>query len=113
VENLRLSSSAAKLLDDIAGPVTKDIGEMIKDELQPYRAIRELKLMGKTVKMVQEAGFQPKAVPPKLLLTAVENGGMEGDEDLHTKWAALRVRAGNMIYSLRSQRCCASFRRMM
>jgi hypothetical protein len=46
---------------------------MIKDEMRPYRAVREMQLMEKTVKMVQDAGFQSKAVPPKLLITAVEN----------------------------------------
>jgi hypothetical protein len=97
MEGLVLTGIAAKLLYDIAGPVAKEISEMIKDEMRPYRAVREARLAEKTVAMVQKAGFQPKSVSPKILLSAFENAGMEEDEDLHTMWAALLANAANPL----------------
>ena len=39
-----LADLAGKIAYDIAGPVAKELGEMLKDELHPYRAARQAKL---------------------------------------------------------------------
>lgn len=95
MEGPTLTGMAAQLIGDICGPVFKEIGEMLRDELRPYRAVRERQLAEKTARMVQEAGFQPKAVSPKLLFTVFDNGGIEDDEDMHTRWAALLANAAD------------------
>ena len=92
---LVLGGVAGKLLYDIAGPAAKELGEMLKDGLRPYRAVRERQLAEKTIKMVQAAGFHPKAVPPRILLTIFDNAGIEDDEAMHTRWAALLANAAD------------------
>jgi hypothetical protein len=88
-------SAISQVIRDIAGPVATELGEMLRNEVRPYRIVREAKLMEKTERMVLEAGFNPKAVAPKLFLTIVDNAGIEDDEDLHTKWAALLANAAD------------------
>src|SRR5262245_61852607 len=90
-----LAKQAGQLFESIAGPVAKEIGEMIRDELRPYRAARQAKLAEKTARMVQEGQYVPRVVPPRLLVGIFENAGLEDDEDLHSMWAALLANAAN------------------
>lgn len=77
----------------ILGPATGEFAERVKDEIRLYRFGRQLELLKKAEKMVQDAGFTPKAVPIKLLFPLLEGASLEEDEDLHTMWAALLANA--------------------
>jgi hypothetical protein len=88
-----MAGLAGKLVYDIAGPAAKELGEMLKDKLRPYRALQQRRLAEKTARMLQEAEIQPKTVHPKLLLTIFDCAGIEDDDDLHTMWAALLANA--------------------
>jgi hypothetical protein len=90
-----MAGLAGKLMYDIAGPAAKELGEMLKDGLRPYRARRQKELAEKTVRMLQAAEVNPAAVKPRLLLTIFDNAGIEDDEDLHTMWAAVPANAAD------------------
>jgi hypothetical protein len=77
----------------ILGPATGEFAERVKDEIRLYRFGRQLELLKKAEKMVQDAGFTPRAVPIKLLFPLLEGASMEEDENLHTMWAALLANA--------------------
>src|SRR5207302_952664 len=52
-----------------------------------------LSMLQKTERMLKDAGISPKAVPPRLFLPILENGSVEDDEDLNSRWAALLTNA--------------------
>lgn len=77
------------------GPAADELAEMWRDQVRLYRYERQLKCVEKAEKMVQDAGFTPKAVPIKLLFPLLEGASLEEDEDLHTMWAALLANAAS------------------
>jgi hypothetical protein len=87
--------AAGKVAYDIAGPVIRDLGEMLKEELAPYRAARGKRLLEKMAKMVKEGDITVHRVPGRILFPIVESASLEDDENLHSKWAALLVNAAN------------------
>jgi hypothetical protein len=79
----------------ILGPATDEFAERIRDEVRLYRFGRQLELLRKAEKMVEDAGFTPKAVPIKLLFPLLEGASLEEDESLHDMWAALLANAAS------------------
>jgi hypothetical protein len=52
-----------------------------------------LKFFALTKEMIEAAGFDPKAVSPKLFLPILQNASIEENETLQSKWAALLANA--------------------
>jgi hypothetical protein len=77
------------------GPAADELAEMWRDQVRLYRYERQLKCVEKAEKMAKDAGFKPKAVPPKILFPLLEGASFEEDEDLHTMWAALLANAAS------------------
>jgi hypothetical protein len=90
-----LKKNLSQIVYDLAGPAAKEIGEMLKDELRPYRAARQLQLAEKAVRLIQNSDMRTRAVSPKVLIPILENGGLEDDEQLHDMWAALLANAAD------------------
>jgi hypothetical protein len=88
-----LAKQVGQIIYDVAGPAAQEIGEMIKDEIRPYRAARQMQLAEKTARRLQEAEIKPVAVAPKILLSVFENAGLEDDEEMHDRWATLLANA--------------------
>ena len=88
---LKLTEIAKAML----GPATGEFAERVKDEIRLYRFGRQLELLKKAEKMVEDAGFTPKAVPIKLLFPLLEGASLEENEDLHTMWASLLANAAS------------------
>lgn len=85
--------AAGKIAYDIAGPFVRELGEMLKDQLRPYRASNEVKIIEKTARMVEDAKLQVRIVSPKLLVPILEYGSLEDDDNLQTMWSALLANA--------------------
>ena len=77
------------------GPAADELAEMWRDQVRLYRYERQLKCVEKAERMAQEAGFTPKAVPPKILFPLLEGASFEDNEELHTMWAALLANAAS------------------
>jgi hypothetical protein len=75
------------------GPAADEVAEMWRDQVRLYRYERQLKCVQKAERMAQEAGFEPQAVPPKILFPLLEGASFEDNEDLHTMWAGLLANA--------------------
>src|SRR5438034_6117948 len=75
------------------GPAADEFAEMWRDQVRLYRYERQLKCVEKAERMAQQAGFTPKAVPPKILFPILEGASFEEDENLHDMWAALLANA--------------------
>jgi Abortive infection alpha len=77
------------------GPAADELAEMLRDQVRLYRYERQLKCLDKAERMAKDAGFTPRAVPPKILFPLLEGASFEEDEDLHTMWAALLANAAS------------------
>jgi hypothetical protein len=54
-----------------------------------------VRLAKRVDEILKNAGFEPKAVPLKLLLPSFEQASLEDDDSLQDKWAALLAEASN------------------
>src|SRR5262249_20330632 len=70
------------IVKKMLGPAADEVAEQLRTEIKVYRYGRTLKLLEKSERMTQEAGFTPKAVPIKLLFPLLEGASLEEDEDL-------------------------------
>src|SRR5580704_16581062 len=77
------------------GPAADELAEMWRDKVRLYRYERQLKCVEKAERMAQEAGFEPQAVPPKILFPLLKGASFEDNEDLHTMWAAMLANASS------------------
>jgi hypothetical protein len=77
------------------GPAADELAEMWRDKIRLYRYGNQIGCIEKAEKMAQDAGFTPRAVPPKLLFPLLEGVSFEDDEDMHTMWAALLANAAS------------------
>ena len=85
----------ADLVDKLAGPMATEIGSTLGDTARVYRFKRAVKLFEEVKKIAEEAGFEPQAVRPKLLLPVLDHASIEDDDDMGTRWAALLANAAN------------------
>jgi hypothetical protein len=77
------------------GPAADELAEMWRDQVRMYRYDRQLKCVEKAGRMASDAGFTPKAVPPKILFPLLEGASFEDNDELHTMWAALLANASS------------------
>ena len=90
-----LMKPASDVLLKLLGPAAQETGQMLGDIVRVYRLGRSVKLLNKVKRLAEEAGFEPRAVPVRLLLPILEVASLEQDEDLHTMWANLLANAAN------------------
>ncbi|HYN81184.1 MAG TPA: Abi-alpha family protein [Gemmatimonadaceae bacterium] len=88
----RLTPTAAKIFLRIVGPLADGIGHSI---VPGFLIDRRRKLAERAIAGLQAARAEPVEVPPKILLPLLEHGGLEEDEMLAEKWAALLANAAN------------------
>ena len=89
--SLRFTDNVKRML----GPAADELAEMWRDQLRVYRYGRQVKLLEKFDRIVNEAGFTPQAVPPKILFPLLEGASFEEDEGLHDMWSALLANASS------------------
>jgi hypothetical protein len=85
----------SNLVEKLAGPFAKELGLTFGDAARVYRYSRALKLLQKVDRITADAGFEPSAVRPKVLLPILNHASVEDDEDMHDRWAALLANASN------------------
>ncbi len=88
-----IPESLARNIQDLTGPAAAEIREMIRSERRPHRAQRQMRLMEKSLRIIQHSGRHFSAVPPNILLPILDYAAVEGDEALHSTWAALLAHA--------------------
>jgi hypothetical protein len=88
-----IPKALARNIQNLAGPAAGEVSEMIRSERRPYRAARQVRLIEKTLRMIQKCGRQVGAVSPMILLPILDYAAVEDNEPLHSVWAALLANA--------------------
>jgi hypothetical protein len=83
------------IVKKMLGPAADELAEMWRDKIRMYRYGNQMRCIEKAEKMAKDAGFTPRAVPPKILFPLLEGASFEDNEDLHTMWAALLANAAS------------------
>jgi Abortive infection alpha len=79
------------LLQALLGPGMEEAGLLIRDSIRTYRVSRTQRLLGRADAMFKASETTPGPITPKLLITILENGSLEDNDDLQDRWAALLV----------------------
>ena len=74
-------------INSILDPPAKELGEILKDKLKFYRLKNQIKILKKAQELV--GSKQIIAIEPKLLGTVLDSGGLEDNDSMQEKWAAL------------------------
>jgi Abortive infection alpha len=91
----KLMDPVTELIKRVAGPAADGIGLSLQDSIRVYRTKRQYQLFEKMQKFVEDAGYNPRRIPLKILFPLLDFASVEEDEDLHTRWAALLANAAN------------------
>lgn len=90
----QLGETGREMVRLAAGSSTaSEAGGLLADELRFQRFKRQLKIIRKAEKLVDDAGVSPKAVPLKVLAPLIAWGSLEDDEDMVARWASLLASA--------------------
>jgi hypothetical protein len=93
IETAKSGSQALEHLTDLfnklAGPLASELGQMMGDKARVYRTQNWLRCERRIAKMLLEAKAEPRAIPSRLFLPALEASSLEDDADLQELWAAL------------------------
>jgi hypothetical protein len=83
------------LISKLFGPSADQIGLGLAAGWRAWRLKREIRFWQVEQKLIAKGGFEPSAVPPKILLPIIQNACLEDDDDLQDRWAALLANAAN------------------
>src|SRR5262249_30877797 len=83
------------LLERLFGGAVDEIGGMWQDRLKVRRQLRRMKLFERLQKQIEAAGIDPKEIPEKIWVPALQAASIEDDEGLRERWASLLVNAAN------------------
>lgn len=85
--------AASKLITNLLGPASEEAGLLLHDRVRRFRLINQLKVLGKTQKILEQSGINPKTVPLRVLAPLLESASLNDDESLSEKWACLLANA--------------------
>lgn len=77
----------ADLINKLFGGPVEQIGGMWTDGLVARRQIRQIKLMQKVQRAIEEAGFEPSMVRDKVGVNLLQAALLEDDETMQDTWA--------------------------
>ena len=84
--------SVREFCKHIAGKLGDDAGEFLR-EYTTYRLVNLASKMKRAHEMLEAAGQEPSAVPPRTLLPWLEHASVEDNPDLSELWAAILANA--------------------
>ncbi len=80
---------AVTFIESLLGDVFKVAGAMLGDHLYAFRVRRLVSLAEKTKKILDEAGIEPKQLPPGVLISLLESASVADSEEIHDIFAKL------------------------
>ncbi len=80
-----------KLLD----PATEEGGGILSDTVKFWRFKNKVNLTLKVKEFLEAKGINPRKVLPKTLYPILENGSLEEDDDMQTRWSAMLAHAAD------------------
>lgn len=103
-EAIKQSFEAAKeFVGKLVNPALTEGGGIIQDTIKFQRFKNQINIVLKAKRFLEEKGIEPAKVLPKTLVSILENGSLEENEDMQSKWAALLANAAdpNRRYSVK------------
>jgi hypothetical protein len=82
---------AKPFLEKIVNPPLEELGLLFQDHVRFWRLKRQLQMVNKASKLVEEFNIPTKEVPLKILAPLLENASLEEDDNLQDMWAKLLV----------------------
>jgi hypothetical protein len=92
---LAVITVGADLVRKMLGPVAEQIGSDAKSRYAEFYNRNQTAVLEAAFTQIQEAGFEPKAVDPKVSVALLRAAGLEQDSYMQDKWAALLTNAAN------------------
>jgi len=92
-----VSAPVRDLFFKLGGPFCEEIGESLRYPGMYLRTALGVRFFRRTQRMIEDAGFDPKTVSPKIFLPILQNASLENCEDLQERWAALLANAANPV----------------
>src|SRR4051812_27790575 len=89
----KVFEEAKSLLNKLLGPALEESGAILGDRIRIFRFEKQLKLLRKTLKILEEQRLQPKKVNMKVLLPLLDSAALEEDEEMSDRWASLLASA--------------------
>lgn len=83
------------LVERLFGGAVDQIGGEWEDRLKARRQVRRVKLYLKIKAQLDAAGIEPREIPEKIWLPALQAASLEDEETLQDKWAALLANAAD------------------
>jgi Abortive infection alpha len=88
-----VSKELAQLISPLLHPGAEIGGQIIADQMNHWRCKRAVILLEKTMDFLKRKDIDPRSVPPKILAVVLNQGSLEEDETLSSKWAGLLASA--------------------
>lgn len=88
-----LKKPAAEFASKVLGPSTEVLGKRIAERVEAWTAPRAAAIVEGAFEMVEAAGQEPHAVPPKLFLPLMDGAVLEEDNEMRELWIALLANA--------------------
>src|SRR5262249_41102811 len=73
----------------------EEIGGMWQDRLKVRRLKRQIELLKKVQKLIDDSGFEPQYVKDSISIPLLTSATLEDNQTLQDKWAALLANAAN------------------
>jgi hypothetical protein len=84
---------AAKIAEEFLGklvnPALEEGGGILSDTVKFWRFKNSINLVLKAKQFLEQKGIQPRKVLPKILIPIIENGSLEEDAEMQTRWSSM------------------------
>lgn len=86
---------AKEFVGKLINPALNEGGGIIQDTIKFWRFKNQINIILKAKRFLEEKGIEPQKVLPKTLVSILENGSLEENENMQNKWAALLANAAD------------------
>jgi len=90
-----LVQAAEKFLGKLVTPGLEEGGGIIQDSVKFWRFKNQVNIALKAEKFLRKKGIKPQQILPKTLVPLLEDGSLENNDEMQSKWAALLANAAN------------------
>lgn len=81
--------AAKEFIGKLLNPALEEGGGIIRDNIHLWRFKNQIKIILKAKKFLEGKGIEPSKVLPKTIVSILDNGSLEEDDNMQNKWAAL------------------------